>query len=81
MREYNISDKNWENYIIINTHYPADKVKYIIPELMRQKALTYKLLWLRLNCLLSMQPLLDILPDKWQYRGEVLPSIYFRSRI
>lgn len=81
MKEYNLTDKDWSNYIIINTHYPADNVKHIIPELMKQKARQPNTLFLKINCLLSLQPLLDILPDKWHYKGEVLPSIYLSKRI
>jgi len=67
-----------DRYIIVDTGYPISKVsRRKLRELLKQKARQPRTLWLRLNCLRSFK---DILKDikGYEYKGELLPSIYLR---
>jgi len=72
---------NTDDYIIVRTKTRCDKVSFLIPELLKQKARQPKTLYLRLNCLRCFKEILGLLEDKWHYKGEVLPSIYLRKRL
>jgi len=79
MQELEYDEKDiYEKYVVVDTGYPIkDITKKQINNLLKQKARQPKTLWLRLNCLRSFK---DILKDikGYEYKGEVLPSIYLR---
>jgi hypothetical protein len=72
------SKKIKQRYITIDTGYPISKVtNKQIAKLIRQRARQPKTLWLRLNCLRSFRHILKDIKG-YEYKGEILPSIYLR---
>jgi len=70
--------KNNKDCEIIDTGYPVSMINESdITKLLKQKARQPKTLWLRCNCLRSHKHILNKLKG-YEYKGEVLPSIYLR---
>lgn len=72
-----------EHYYIINTRVLAKDVKHVTNDLLQGTAYNEKLFNMRLNCVLSQQALLGLLPYKWhlKYRLDFLPSYYLAKRV
>lgn len=67
-----------KHYLVVDTGVPISKVSDVIPELLQQKARQPQTLYLRYNCLRSLKPVLNKLGRKWEYKGDVFPSIYLK---
>lgn len=81
-----IQASNWDlsilsKYYVIDTGVSVEDVKHLIPDLLTKRARSKNHLYFRLNCLSSLSCILDKLPNKWKYKGEVLPSLYLRNRL
>lgn len=68
-------------YIIIDTGTPTSVIEPLLPDLMATKARSWQTCFFRLNCLLALKPILSKIGGKWQYRGDLLPSIYIMRRL
>lgn len=69
------------DYIIIDTGCRRCEVEYLLPRLTTMKARRWQTCFFRLNCLLALRPILDKIGGKWQYKGDLLPSIYIMRRL
>lgn len=69
------------DYIVIDTGCRRCEVEYLLPNLLSTKARRWKTCFFRLNCLLALRPILDKIGGKWQYKGDLLPSIYIMRRL
>lgn len=68
-------------YIIIDTGCRRCEIEYLLPKLTASKARRWQTCFFRLNCLLALRPILDKIGGKWQYKGDLLSSIYIMRRL
>jgi len=70
-----------KKYFVIDSKFPVNKLKgEWRRELLQQKARQFDRLWIRLRCVKSLKYVLNQLPSKWHYKGDLLASVYLRKR-
>jgi hypothetical protein len=69
-------DYIYSKYIVIDTGFPISELKGDWEcELLKQKARQPRTLWFRLNCLNTLEFVINQIPD-YKFKYETLPSIY-----
>ena len=69
-------DYIYSKYLVIDTGFPISELKGDWEsELLKQKARQPRTLWFRLNCLNTLEFVINQIPD-YKFKYETLPSIY-----